>query len=127
MLTHLCLPCLCSTSTEVHTEEQATPHQLHVLTALLCHAVVQDRTIFPLSLMVTRLSGQGQESVFMGVLRYERHRQQTPHCVGQVRKPGVAMLRLLCLKLMLTTGRTPWCVTAGLLKSVPPWCGPGAQ
>jgi hypothetical protein len=29
----------------------------------------QDRSIFPLALTVTRLSGTGQESIFMGVLR----------------------------------------------------------
>jgi hypothetical protein len=30
---------------------------------------LQDRLIFPISLRVTRLSGTGQESVFMGVMR----------------------------------------------------------
>ncbi len=29
----------------------------------------QERAVFPVSLVVTHLSGQGQESMFMGVLR----------------------------------------------------------
>jgi hypothetical protein len=40
-------------------------------TCLLCptSSHCQDRSIFPLGLTVTRLSGTGHESVFMGVMR----------------------------------------------------------
>lgn len=41
-----------------------------LLSELPCSlSALQDRVIFPMSLRVARLSGTGQESVFMGVMR----------------------------------------------------------
>jgi hypothetical protein len=54
---------------DVHSRAQHTSSAAHTHSVVVCNAALQDRTIFPLSLVVTRLSGQGQESVFMGVLR----------------------------------------------------------
>jgi len=35
-------------------------------------SVFQDRIVFPLSIVVTKLSGSGQDQVFMGVLRQQQ-------------------------------------------------------
>jgi hypothetical protein len=35
----------------------------------MCHAVLQDRSLFPIMLCATRLSGVGADMLFMGLIR----------------------------------------------------------
>lgn len=57
---------------------------------MLLGLCLQDHTLFPVTLLVRRLSGRGQESVFMGVLKQVQ--ESDPNLVRVWCTPGGTIL-----------------------------------